>query len=364
MTLRAMGAYNGMLPEATGMIVAFMTDPANMPYLQYTQLVPAPEVVFEYWKMDPDDATRLPDLNTYAWGYDDPRPSGEGFKPRGEMVPARIQRWDFPYTVGNTTIRTWGKGLGVDPRAYLDSLRMGHAHLHRAVRIVNALANASWGANTSTPTTLLGQTAYFDQSSGTELDPTTGAPNPNFQVIKRTFQKIKRFIHLSTNSALKGDELCAVIPPVVANAIATAGEIVEFVKQSVHASQLMSPNIVNWNLPEYYGGFKLVVEDTPRCFIKMKADGTTVADVSVAAQKDYILDDDNVYFCSRPGQLKGIAGAKSYSTVQLWHYGGEARVEAFTEPKHDLVEGHVVLEDKVLTPALLSGFALTDVLAP
>lgn len=363
MTLRAMGPTSSMLPEATGMLVQYMIDPKSMPYLRYTQLIPAPDVVFSYWRMDPDDPSRLASINEFGWAYGDYRPTGKGFQPRGEMIPATMKRWDFPYSLDNTTARTFQKGTGLDPRSYFDTLRAGHAQLHRAQRVVTELQNTTWGANTATPAAILGAAgAYFDASSGTQFLP-SGLPDPNFQVIKRTFLAVKRAIHLATNGALNGSELLMVLPPKVAIAIATSGEMVNYLKGSPFAKDLTDPNIVNWDLPPTYGGFTLVVEDTPRCFIKQNADGT-IADVSVSAQKDYILNTDTAYVVSRPGGLMGIpGGGRSYSTVQVWHYNGEARVEAYAEPKHDLVEGHVVMEDKVLVPAIASGFAITDCLA-
>lgn len=362
MTLRAMGPFNGTLPEPTGILVAFLRDPSKMPYLKYVQLIPAPEVQFMWARLDPDEAVRLVNLNEYAWGYDDYRPTGKGFTVKVEWLPGRIGRWDFPYTLGNTTQRVWTKNL-ISPRQVYDRMRASHAALHRASRVVNALNNASWGANTSTVNTLLGTVgARFDRSSGTQYDPATGVDNPNFQVIKRTFQEVKQKIHLATNAALSGEELICVMPPVVAKAVAVSGEMVEFLKQSQFAKELTDPNIRDWNLPPAYGGFTLVVEDTPRCLISQHADGT-VADVTVPSQKSYILNTDTIYFLSRPGKLDGEYGTRNYSTVQVFTLNGEGRIEAFSEPKHDLVEGHAVLEDSVQTPALISGFQVTGVLS-
>jgi hypothetical protein len=364
MTLRAMGPYNGTLPVPTGIIQGFMRDPATMPFLKYAQLIPAPEIVFSYFRVDPDDVNRLPRINDYAWAYDDYRPTGRGFHLRGEFIDNRTQRWDFPYQIGEATRRIWQRGSGIDPKVMYDQVRANHAALHRAVRVVGALRDAAWGSgNTGTPQDLLGTAGpvYFDQSSGEEM--IAGAPNPDFQSIKRTFQRVKRRIHLATNAALTGRELVAVLPPRVAIAMAEAGEIVNFLKQSPYAKDLTDPNIEEWNLPPRYAGFTLVVEDTPRTFINQKEDGT-VADVTVASQKDYILTDDEIFFVSRPGGLEGIYGGRNFSTVQVFHFNGEARVEAFSEPKHELMEGHVVMEDKVLVPAVLSGFRLTDVLSP
>src|SRR5262249_28609430 len=146
------------------------------------------------------------------------------------------------------------------------------------------------------------------------------------------------------------------MPPAVAEVVAVCGEMVEFLKQSQYANRLAPGegwNWKDWGLPDTYEGITLVVEDTPRCFINQHDDGT-VADVTVSAQKDYILTGDNVYFVSRVGGLDGGYGFRNFSTVQLYHFGGEARVEAFSEPKHELVESHVVMEDRVETPALIA----------
>lgn len=344
------------------MVQGFIRDPKRNPYLRYSQLVPAPEVTFMYARLDPDEAVRMVDLNAFTWGYDDYRPSGRGFTMKVEWIPDSVQRWDFPYQLGDTTIRVWNKQAGINPKMLFDRVRANHAALHRGVRVVNALTNASWGANSSTLNALMGTVgAYFDKSSGQQYL-VDGTENPNFQIIKKAFQRVKRRINLATNGALTGEELCFVMPPTVAEAIAASGEIVEFLKQSYYAKGLTDPNIEDWNLPPKYAGFKLVVEDTVRCFIQQHDDGT-VADVTQSSNKDYILTGDTCYFVSRVGELDGGYGFRNFSTVQVYHLGGEARVEAFSEPKHELVEGHVVLEDKVLIPAVASGFQLLDVLS-
>ena len=369
MTLRAMGPFNGTMPEPTGMVIAYMIDPKNFAYLTYTEFVAAPEIQFMYFRLDPDDPARLQRMNDPAWAYDDYRPSGKGFQIRGEWIDSRTQRWDFPYTLGNATARIWKK-QGIDARALFDQIRSNHAALHRAVRCVNALKDATWpDYNTATVAELLGSSGVFlNKSSGQEYLP-DGTENPNFCPIKKCFNRVKRRVHLSTNGAGGRRQLYAVIPPVVAEAISESGEMFEALKQYKSGKELIdlpegvNANVEDWNLPPRYAGFWLVVEDTPRVFIDQKEDGT-VADVQIAGEKDYILNEDSILFTSKPGALQGGAGGRSFSTLQCWHFNGEARVEAFSEPKHDLVEGHVVLEDKVLTPSLISGFKLEECLSP
>lgn len=367
MTLRAMGAFNGTLPVATDMFVGFLRDPASFPYLQYAQLVPAPEIVFMYPKIDPDDAVRLVDLNAFGWGYDDYRPTGKSFQPRVEWVEGRTQRWDFPYTIGEATLRVWRKN-GIDPKSLFDLMRAQHAALHRASRVVAALAANLTGTATSSLASLLGFTnpgdnCYLDKSVGTQFRP-DGTEDPNFQIFKKMLNRVKRRIHLATNGAVGRKDLVAVIPPAVAQAWSESGECWEALKQSQHAKELVDlPDPQqDWNIPRRYAGFELVVEDTVKVFVQQSADGT-VADVTSSSEKDYILSTDTVYCVSRPGGLVGGYGKQNFSTVQVYHYGGEGRVEAFSEPKHELVEGHNVMEDKVLVPATASGFAVTDVLS-
>lgn len=361
-TFRAMGALNALLHVPTGMVVGFLRDPAKAPYLRYCQLVPAPEILFEFFTVDPDEPVRLVNGNEFGWGYDDYRPTGEGFKIRGKWTEARTGRWDFPYTLGDSTVRVWEKA-GVNPKMLYDSMRANHASLWRAVRIINLLSSSLTGANAGVLNTFMGTVgAYFDKSSGSQYDPSSGADNPNFQIIKKAFQRVKRRINLSTNGLLTGEETVAVMPPIVAEAIAASGEMTDFLKQSVWAKDLTNPNVRDWNLPPSYAGFTLVVEDTPRCFVNQNAAGT-IADVTISAQKDYILNTDTIYFVSRAGGLDGGYGFRNFSTIQLYHFNGEARVEAFYEAKHELIEGHVVYEDKEICPAPISGFALSDVLS-
>lgn len=365
MTIRAMGPFNGVLPEPTGMAIGYVRNPKRAPHLQYVQFVPAPEVLFRWFTIDPDEPIRIVNTDEQAWSYGDYRPTGKGNVVRGEWLSENIQRWDFPYTLDDQTQRSWSK-QGLDPKQFYDLISLSKAMVHRSVRIVGKLQTASWGSNTATVASLIGAAYFWDQSSGTDIDPVTGLPMPQFQIIKKTLDRIRRRIDLATNGAIGDDEFNVVIPPKVAIAVAECGEIVNAVKQSVYANKLIDPETGwrnrKWNLPDSYAGFNWVVEDTPRVFVRMAADGTVASITS--GEKDYILNDDTCYVCSRPGGIDGGYGMPSFSTVQLYHLNGEAQIQAFSEPKHQLVEGHVVLEDKPIVASTLSGFKLTGVLSP
>lgn len=376
---RGMGPFNGVLPEPTGQVIGFMRDPMKAAYLQYVQEVPAPlkgNGLFRYFVMDPDEAVRLVNLDEYAWGFDDPVPTGKAFQLRGKWDSSNTERYAFPYTLGDRTVFGWDQA-GIPLKMLYDRIRLGHAMLHRATRVISAVRAYSWpAANTADLNTMLGTTgASFGLSSGTELDPTTGVPNPNFQIIKKAGNRVMRRLDLLSNNATTGSEFVMVFGPRVAQRVAESGEIVNYLKQQAGARQDLMVRNGKWGIPDEYNGWKLVVEDTPRCFIRQKADGS-VADVTVAAQKAYQWDDDKVFFGSRPGGLDGQYGFQNFSTVQLFTFSGSAAeagagdqaragvyVKARGDSWNELTEGAIVTEDKPILPAAaVSGFMLTGVL--
>lgn len=378
-TLRGVGAFNGVLAEPTGQVIGFMRDPMKAAYLQYVQEVPAPTEgngLFRYCVLDPDEAVRIVNLDEYAWGFDDPVPTGKNFQLRAKWGSSNTERYAFPYTLGDRTVEGWQKA-GIPLKGLYDRIRLGHAMLHRAYRVVSAVRDYSWpAANTATLNALLGTTgASFGSSSGTELDPTTGVPNPNFQVIKRVQNRVMRRLDLLSNNATVGSEFVMVFGPRVAQRLAEAGEVVNYLKQQAGAKQDLMVRNGKWGIPDEYNGWKLVVEDTPRAYSRQQADGS-VADVTVATQKAYVWDDDKVFFGSRPGGLDGQYGFQNFSTVQLYTYSGKAAaagagdqaragvyVKAEGDAWNEVTKGAIVTEDKPLLPAAsVSGFLLTGVL--
>jgi len=63
---------------------------------------------------------------------------------------------------------------------------------------------------------------------------------------------------------------------------------------------------------------------------------------------------------ARPGSLDGEYGGPSFSTVQIYHYGGLLEVEAFDDPKNRRVEGHCSEDLTVKVASSVSGFLVTN----
>ncbi len=383
-SFRPVGPFNGVLPAATNYVYGFMRDPKKAPFLEYAQMVPAPiegNGLFRYCTLEPDEPTRMVSLDEFAWGFDDPVPSGLDFMLRAKWDSAQTGRWAFPYTIGDRTASGWQKGAGLNLQSMYDKIRLSHAMLHRATRVVAALRGASWPAyNTSTLNALLGTSGVgFDLSSGEERLP-SGAADPNFQIIKKTLNVIMRRIDLATNGALRGEEeFMMVMGPRMAQKMSESGEIVNYLKQQVNAGKVLMGRNGKWEIPEFYQGWKFVVEDTPRCTIRMNADGT-VADLSATSptQKDYLWTDDSIAFVSRPGGLDGGYGQQNFSTVQVFTYDGPGAkasglgdgdlragtyVKAEADSWNELTRGAIVTEDVPLVPVPSAGFYLTGALS-
>lgn len=362
-SFQAPGPFNGTLPIPSGMLVSYVRDPNKFPYAKYAQIVPAPDDIFSYVIADPDHNVRLVSLNKNDWADGAERPNGQDFEMRFKAATARTERRDFPWFLGNETQRQWLQRGGLDLRKLYDQSQASRAGIHRAQRILTALLNAAWPtANTNTIGGILGLngTAYITQSSATEI--IGGNPNPNYYLVRRAFQYIKQIIHLSTNGAVNGAEMICVMPPLVAKVLANIPEIIEAYKQSMFAKEVTNPTLSDWSLPEQYGGFRLVVEDTVRVFTNEVAAATVGADVTNPAAKGYMFNTDTMFFLSRPGGLMAEGLGTNFSTVQLWTWNGGEYVDAFTDAENRRIKGHVTTEDIALVPALASGFMLTDVL--
>lgn len=378
---RAMGPRNAVLPAATASVIGFMRNPDMFPYQKYVQFVPLDDVsngLYRFPTIHPDDPARIVNYAEFAWGWDDPRPAGEGFKPRVIWTAGETSRYSFGYTLGQRTQDAWAKNTKINPQNLYSKMRLGHAMLHRASRAVDAIRGYSWPSyNTSTLQSLMGSptpAVFYDQSSGQETLP-SGLPNPSFQIIKKSQNVIMRRLDLLTNGALTGNEFCMVFGPKVAQKIAESGEIVNYLKQQAGAKQDLMVRNGKWGIPDEYNGWQLVVEDTPRVYIRPTDTTTTFADPTTAStrtgsgasvaynERDYVWNDDTILFTSRAGGLDGQYGENNFSTVQMFYYGGLATVVGETDTWNQVIKGAIDIEDDFKVAAPISGFKLTQTLS-
>ena len=150
-------------------------------------------------------------------------------------------------------------------------------------------------------------------------------------------------------------DLRVIVGPDDAILISQAPELVDYVKQQPSAVQLVEggwdPQYTKWGLPRSYKGFEFVVEDSPIVDVNPNvATLTNVADplhppeatvTTGAPGRHYMWPKGTAIMCSRVGALEGEYGAPSFSTIQVFHYGGLLEVKAFDDPQNERVKGRV-----------------------
>lgn len=370
MAFRTTGAFNGFVAEPSKYAVGFVRDPKRFMLNQYVQYVPSPAVLSRYWQMDPDDPSRVVNLDENSWAYGAYRPAGRGTTLNGQWLPVTIQRWDFPYTLDDQTIESWRLG-GFDAQVLYNAVTLQRGMTHRTARVLNQLVNANWGNNTSSANTLNNGRGFLDTASGTELNPATGAPNPNYRAIFWTLQAAKIQIDILTNSAVGPGEYIWLISPALALAIGGSGELAEIVKQMINSPRLLIEmpekgagkwRNSKWGCPDEYAGFEIVVEDTVQTTVRRNADGVTVAQIFTG--KNFILNGGTSYILTRPDGIDTFPGKPSFATIQLHWYEYETKISLFSEPKHELVEGHATFQDAPVVVAAQAGWQITGCLSP
>ena len=159
---------------------------------------------------------------------------------------------------------------------------------------------------------------------------------------------------------MKPTSLVTVLSPKAAIATAASPEMQNYCRESPHSKEILEkgldPQYSLWGLPAQYKGFKFVVEDAPIVTEYPKADGT-----EATANRTRLKNDTTAVIVSRQGGLDGEYGAPSFSTIQIYHYGAITQVEAFDEPKHRRVEGHVVTDCAVELAASVAGYLVTNI---
>ena len=349
MTLRYISPTNAFLPEMTGQVIAYVRKESDFSLNKYVQYVDGPTLGV-YCKMGRDQFVRRVTDAEFAWEDGDERPRGEYQKVPFELTEYRTFRRDYPWSVGNKAIAT---AKAFKPKAVHASMAISIAMTNRTARVVSLLETSSnWGTHTADANTLNGGRGNWANASG---DPTS----PNYLAIFRSLVEMGRRINLATNAVVKPNNGVCVVSPGLAIAMSQTSEIHEYCKESQYAKEIlekgMDPQYQLFGLPATYKGFTFVVEDSPMVDERAKASG-----VEATTNRDYIKADSTAIWCSRPGGLDGEYGAPSFSTVQLYHYGGLLEVEGFDDAKNRRYEGHVSEDIKEVLASSVSGFLVTN----
>lgn len=348
MTLRYLSAYNGFLPKETGEVVAFIRKPDEFALNKYVQIVQTDATVGVYLKMGLDEPVRSVNRDLAAWEDGDERPRGEVNKHRFQFAEFSTKRRDYPWVLGYKSIAqaSWRPKV-----VHMDDA-ISQCMTERTSRVITKLeATSNWGSNYEAANTL-------NSGAGTWATASDDPSSPNYNAIYKTLLAAAQTIHKGTNGKVRPKDLRCVISPGLAIAMAQSAEMTNYLRQGPAALQVLKVGMSDqeelWTLPQRYKGFEFVVEDAVIVGEWAAASGT-----EATTNRTYIKSDTSAVLVSRPGGLDADYGTKSYSTIQVYHYGALMEVEAFDDPENRRVKGHVTEDVAEVMPCTQAGFLIT-----
>lgn len=356
-TLAYAGSYSGYLPRETGQVVAFVRKTENFVLNRYIQWVPTDFSLGTYTVLERDQfvrVTRGGDGN--AWEDGDARPMDTGNRIRHRIEDFRTKRRDFPWTLGYKTLEQT-KSFKIKP-AHMQ-MALSQAMTEITLRTLTLLQNsANWpSSSVADCNTLNGGKGKWSLASD---DPSS----PNYNAILLTLQAAAQSINLYTNAQVKPTDLRVIVSPNAAIKISATAEMNNYCRESPAAREILEkgldPQFQLWGLPSTYHGYQFVVEDCP--LVTEEPNTINASTVEATANRVRIKNDTTAIIVSRPGGLDGEYGAPSFSTVQAYHYGAMTQVEAFNEPKHRRIEGHVSSDVDIVLAAAIAGYLVQNIL--
>jgi len=326
--------YVPSMEASDNLTIAFLRDPAKFPLNRYVQRVLTNKMAGYYNYLNTEDAIRVLnfDANSWADGEDLPASQTES----NEFRSFQCERYAFPFRIGNLAMEqaSW------DIISAHAGIKLQKGMTQQTAKVCTAMqTTGNWTGATGTATAT-GGGVWLNSSEANAY-------------IRKTFNQVTQNIIQKTNGMVGPADLICVVNPDVAKTMSQSPEIRDYIKQSPVAAAAIEYEgnyNVGYGLPPQLYGIKLVVEDTPKITSVDGAASTTYA---------WALSEDCAVFCARPGGLTAPVGGPSFSTLQLFEYGG-VQVKTIPDPINERTIGYSQLNYDFKVAAPLSGYLVTD----
>jgi hypothetical protein len=337
------------------LVVGFSRSPNTFRVSDYTQYVNAKKMQGLYYVWASRQAARIltSDDAEHDWWDGEAAPTGTNNLEGGQWQQFLTRRKAYPFTMGNLTV----KQADFPILAAESAVCAQQCMTARTLLVQNSLTNASWGGNTADVTTIANSGAWNAGSVGYG----TGVNGP---FIKTSLQYGSKIVHQQTLGVVTPSMLTLVVNPAVAQAMAASTEIQDYIKQSPFALAQLRGDVPNqngkWDLPSMLYGHPVAVEDCVRVTSRKGAATDVLSYVlggTIPGNGDGIA-----YLIARQGELEGIEGTRSYSTVQIFFYADEMTVYSKYDSDNERYLGRVVSNFVPVTVTTLAGFRFTKVL--
>lgn len=336
--------------EATGRLVTDYSRNVNdfgLPrYVQYT---PITKQRGRYIRMSVEQAGRFAndgDPASHLWGPGTDPPIGNENRESFAFYEVEAKRYLFPSNLDYDSV----SDADFNIMEHVSPMLGQQAMTARTLEVYNRLTTpGNWptGHYYVTPEALLGGAP---DSQKHDLSTTQR------RSISKTFHAMYDQIRRATWGSVRKNQIQVVVSPEWAKRVVDSQELVDFIKGSPEARNNIDNGLSTnaaFGLPDRLYGYNLVVED---------AVWNPNRKGSVTQTKLNVWGDGDIVMVSRPGQLQGIEGAPSFSTIQFF-LREDMSFQAKDNPdarRHELrVVDHYISE--ITSP--ISGVYVADVLS-
>ena len=359
--------------DATGqLVVSFSRNPKDFGLNKYITITPVKKSSGYYLKLNAEQAARVTydKLEDHVWHDGNDAPHGEWNNEKFEWLNFNTQRYVFPFRLGY-------KAVDQADWKIVASYSAINAQQAMTARVVKVWKKLYESASTTSAVTTSGSADRGIQLGGTDTidsvdcslannvitggvrldagdsgDINTGTSNG--PVIKKAFNAISRRINKATLGACGPKEMCIIINPETADAIARSKELHTYLKESPVALAQIRGDSDSMNgkygLPDKLYGYDIIIEDVVK--VSNKKGATRVS--------DYVVPSGDMWILARPGDLVGFEGSPSFSTVHLFAYE-EMTVEQKDDPDNRRINARIVEDYGVEIVAPITAFKLKNV---
>lgn len=338
-------------PEASGnLIVGYSRNAKNFPVNNYIQMFPSEKMFGGYWSYTSRNAARIisPVDAEHIWADGDPTPPGIGNMESFLFLTYKTTRRAYTFTVGNLTVEQMSFDMLMTNTRDMAQQCM----TARTMLVQNALAGANFGTDNSA--SVDGTILPAGQNWTTGSVGFSGNQGPNILI---SIQYGIRRIQQQTIGAVKYDQLSLVFNPVTAQAIAASTELRDYIKQDQFAlgqvKGLVPGQNMIWGLPDYMYGVKIVVEDAVRVSSRAGA---------VTDNIGYVMPTGVAYLLAVDGELEGLAGGRTFSTIQMFFYRDEMTTSTLYDMNNERYMIRLTTNYAIVIASTLSSFQFTNCL--
>jgi hypothetical protein len=322
---------------------------------KYVQYVEVPKGNGYYLKLTAQEAARVVNVQDFAWPDGAPDVNEDAGTESFTFIPFTTQRYRYKFRIGQKAEKQ-----AVWPIVEQHGqIKAGQCMTARTLRVYNVWSTTgNWTqANNAddmtadhTGTATAVTNLALGGSGGGKLDQGTST----VPLLKIALTYAAELINKDTLGVVDSepDSFYIVMTPTTARKLAASPEVHEYIKGSYYAMEEIKtgqhPN-GKYGLPSTIYGYNVVVENAVRVTSRK---GATLA-------KSTVVADGNILMCSRPGELEGVYGAPSFSTLTMFWWNDEMTIETKQDSWDRLTYGRVVEDTYEALTCPASGFLFT-----